>query len=109
MGIQYYLGAGALATPLAVRYTPTTTIEASDTATAQLNISDPDIDFTPASFFSAQMENTVVVQSGTLQNLGTADLDWTIFEALPVDIPASDGNFPRGTAAPSIELILDAL
>jgi hypothetical protein len=104
IGLQYYIGTAALpGTPIAVQYTPAQANEAMASDMATVDVSDPDIDFTPASFFSAQLADTVVVQSGTLSNLGTADLDWNILEAEPVELPASDGTFPRGTAEPSIE------
>jgi hypothetical protein len=103
IGLQYYLGLGPLpGTPIAVQYTPSQVNEAMASDTATVQTSDPDITFTPASFFSAQLENTVVVQNGTLGNVGTADLDWQILEAPVLALGPSDGNFTRGTLEPSI-------
>jgi subtilisin-like proprotein convertase family protein len=64
----------------------------------------PDISVTPASLSSTQATNTVVVQQLTIENVGTADLDWMIDEAAPVApaAPVSGGRSERlGTTAPS--------
>jgi DNA-binding beta-propeller fold protein YncE len=37
----------------------------------------------------------------TIGNVGASDLVWDIEEAAPIEIPASNGDFPRGKAAPS--------
>ena len=90
IGLQYYLGLGPLpGTPIAVQYTPSQVNEAMASDTATVQTSDPDITFTPASFFSAQLENTVVVQNGTLGNVGMAELDWQILEAPATVLPPS--------------------
>ena len=101
VGLQYYLGTGALTTPEAVRYTPAPAVEATDTDTASVQISDPDITVNPSSLASSQMTNTVVTLPLTIGNVGVADLVWDIEEAAPIEIPASNGEFPRGKAAPS--------
>jgi hypothetical protein len=101
VGLQYYLGTAGLTTPLALRYTPAPSVEATDTDTASVAISDPDITVSPSSMFSSQMTNTVVTQPMTIGNVGVADLLWDIEEAAPIEIPASNGDFPRGKAAPS--------
>ncbi len=101
VGLQYYLGTAALSTPLAVRYSPAPALEATDTDTATVNISDPTIDVSPASLASTQLPNTTAQRTLTIGNTGTADLVWNLDEAPPIEIPASDGSFPRGKAAPS--------
>jgi len=101
VGLQYYLGTAALTTPLALRYTPAPALEATDTDTATVLVSDPDITVNPASLASSQMTNTVVTQPLTIGNVGVADLLWDIEEAAPIEIPASNGEFPLGKAAPS--------
>ena len=101
VGLQYYLGTAALTTPEAVRYTPAPSEEATDTDTASVQISDPDITVNPSSLASSQMTNTVVTLPLTIGNVGVADLVWDIEEAAPIEIPASNGDFPRGKAAPS--------
>jgi hypothetical protein len=103
VGAQYYLGTAALTTPEAVRYTPTETVEASDTDTATVLVSDPDITVNPTSLASSQLTNTTVTQPLTIGNVGTADLLWDIEEAAPIEIAASNGDFPRGKAAPSCQ------
>jgi len=101
VGLQYYLGTAALSTPIAVRYAPAPALEAEDTDTATVNISDPDITVNPASVVSTQVPDQVITQPFDIGNVGTADLLWTLDEAPPMEIPASDGSFPRGKAAPS--------
>ncbi len=99
--MQFYLGTASLTTPEAVRYTPTETVEATDSDTASVLTSDPDITVTPGSLASSQMTNTVVTLPMTIGNVGASDLVWDIEEAAPIEIPASNGDFPRGKAAPS--------
>jgi len=101
VGLQYYLGTAALTTPLAVRYTPAPSLEAEDTDTATVNISDPDITVNPAAVVSTQVPDQVITQPLDIGNVGTADLVWDLEEAPPIEIPASNGIFPRGKAAPS--------
>jgi hypothetical protein len=62
----------------------------------------PIIEVDPDTVHSAQQTNTTNDETFNINNLGDADLDWNIYEdaAFPA-IPASDGNFPRGTHAPS--------
>ena len=91
---QYYYGTAALATPLALRYTPTVPQEASAVATATVNINDPDITVNPTSLMSAQLTNTVVTLPLTLGNIGGIDLTWTLEEE-PVDM-----HFPQIPVAP---------
>jgi hypothetical protein len=101
VGLQYYLGTAGLTTPLAVRYTPSPSLEATDTDTATVNISDPDITVTPSSLVATQVPDQVTSQPLDLGNVGTADLVWDLEEAPPIEIPASNGIFPLGKAAPS--------
>jgi hypothetical protein len=81
VGVQYYYGTEDLPTPLAVRYTPQLVTEASATDTATVNISDPDINVTPASMVSSLLIGTTETQVLTIGNTGTGVLDWTIDEA----------------------------
>jgi hypothetical protein len=79
-------------------------VEASDSDSATVNVSDPDITVAPPSLFSSQLVDTIVTLPLDIGNVGTADLIWNIEEAVPaLRMPASDGSFPRGTAEPSIE------
>jgi hypothetical protein len=89
---QYYNGAAALTTPLAIRYAPTVEQSASDTDAATVNISDPDINVTPASMVSSLLVGTTETQVLNIGNTGTAVLDWTIDEAGAPTRPV--GPFP---------------
>ena len=102
VGIQYFLGSGPLAPPeLAVQYTPTVTLEASDTDTATVNLSDPDITVNPTNIACSQLANQITVHPLDIGNVGVEDLDWSIVEAPVTDIAPSDGNFLRGVNPPS--------
>lgn len=101
IGVQYYYGAGALTTPIAVRYAPSDTMTAFATDSATVNVSDPDIDVDPMSLLSAQNNNVIMTLPLDVNNVGTADLNWTLEEAPPLSIAASDGSFQHGDGAPS--------
>jgi len=104
IGIQYYLGTDPLAVgaPLAVRYTPTVTIEASDTGFAEVLLADPNIDVNPLFLATNQMVNTVVVETLDIGNTGVGDLDWLIEEdgatkkQRPTMRPAGPGYVEQG-------------
>lgn len=105
-GVQYYLGLGPLTAgaPLAVRYNPTTTIEATSDATAEVLLADPNIDVNPLALATNQMVNTVVVETLDISNTGVGDLDWTIQEdgAVPVERPALEPG--TGSLAQAAEI-----
>jgi len=99
VGLQFYYGTVGLTTPEAVRYTPTETVEATDTDTASVLVSDPDITVNPSSLASSQMTNTVVTLPLTIGNIGVADLLWQIFEEGSI----FEGGTPSGSSAPPPE------
>ena len=81
VGTQYYLGTVALATPIAVRYTPTTALEVSAVDTATVTVTAPDIVVTPASLASTLPVDDTETLPLDIENIGDANLDWTIDEA----------------------------
>jgi len=56
---------------------------ATSTDTATVNLSDPDINVTPASMVSSLLIGTTEVQVLSIGNTGSANLEWTVGEAQP--------------------------
>ena len=63
----------------------------------------PTIEVTPSELTSSQSTDTQVMQTLTISNVGTADLDWMIEESQAIVLPqvAGDGNYVSGLYGPS--------
>jgi len=79
-------------------YNPGPVDQVVATATATVDLTDPDITVNPASLLSAQLTNTVVTLPLDLGNVGGSDLTWTLEEE-PVDFPQMSVTAGPGDAA----------
>lgn len=80
--VQYSFNSAVLSDGLAIRWTPTGTASASDSAT--VNVLTPEIVVTPAELDISQPMTTTVAYSLAIGNAGDGPLDWTILEYNPL-------------------------
>ncbi len=80
---QYSYNSPVLDNGMAILWTSSTPVEATDQASATVNLEDPDIDVTPTSLASSLLVGTMETQQLTIANVGSATLDWNLEEALP--------------------------
>jgi hypothetical protein len=83
IALQYSYNQAVITDGLALRFAPVTAQTATSTDTATVNISDPDINVTPASLSSTLLVGTTDVEVLNIGNTGSATLDWTVGEAQP--------------------------
>lgn len=81
----YSHNTASLADGMAIRYSPVT-VSASDSDSARVNV-EPEIEVDPTSVSSSQAVDSVRVRTLTISNTGTADLDWNIYEYVPLLAP----------------------
>jgi hypothetical protein len=83
VALQYSYNQAVITDGLALRFAPQAVQTASDTDTATVNLSDPDINVTPASMAASLLVGTTETQVLSIGNTGSANLDWTLDEAQP--------------------------
>ena len=83
IALQYSYNQAVITDGLALRIEAVTPQMAVDDDTATVNLSDPDINVTPASMVSSLLIGTTQTQVLSIGNTGAANLDWTLNEAQP--------------------------
>jgi len=83
IALQYSYNQAVITNGLALRFEPVLVQTATSTDTATVNLSDPDINVTPASMVSSLLIGTTEVQVLSIGNTGSANLEWTVGEAQP--------------------------
>jgi hypothetical protein len=93
IALQYSYNQAVITDGLALRFEAVTPQTATSTDTATVNVSDPDINVTPASLTSTLLIGTTDVEVLNIGNTGTGTLNWTIDEAGAPARPV--GPFPQ--------------